>query len=437
MATKFVYSAASGANDGSSWTDAWTSIASATGVAAGDIVKVEYRHSNTALTANVDFSNGTLIAPVRIVSVDKDNSDALRTGATLPFTTTTGVGLVGNIFVYGVTQTQSAAIMRNNPPSRGVQTYESCTFAPTGSTGLQFGDASTTGWAVRLTNCTYDLSGGSGTGVLLSLTNLNSSSFEWIGGTFTMRSSQTNAIAIPNGSLITLLRIVGVSFSGTVTNIFSAGSNAGGLIEISRCVPPTYTNVYSTLPTNDRIRCHLDGFVSGTITAPLLPPTQIAAFRGNIATSLSQYRTGGADDGEQANAYSWELVSNASAADFVAPLVCPPMVRWVDTGSQTVTVFVASGTTLQDDEFWIEVVSPSEAGSATAQAKYQTTRPALLATPANLTTDGTSTWNGSGVGTKQKVSVSINPTVPGPITVRVYFAKASTTVYVDPRIDVA
>jgi hypothetical protein len=166
----------------------------------------------------------------------------------------------------------------------------------------------------------------------------------------------------------------------------------------------------------------------------LLPPTQVFDLEGTIATSTARYRSSGAHDGSQANAYSWEMTSDADASDFIAPLISPPITRWVQAGSQVLKIYVASGVTLQNDELWIEVLSPSTAGIAAAN--YQSSRADPLATPADLTTDSSSTWTGAGVGTKQYATVTIVPTIPGPVVVRVHLAKPSTTVYVDPVIEV-
>jgi len=436
MATWFVNSNATGTNAGTSWLNAWTSIASAVGVAAGDIVKVDYRHSQSGLSAAVNFANGTLTNPVQIVSCDKDNSDAPRLGATVNFSTTSNIGFSGSLYCYGVTLGQTAAVLRMVPPTGGMQIFDACTFAPTGTSGLSFGDNSNSRWYTQLLSCTVDLSGGSASTTVVNVLGSTHSIFVWVGGSCICRATQTSLFGTFSG--IAYGRIAGVSFSGAVTNLFSGNvSQTSNNLTFTGCAPPTYTSVFGVAPTSYSARVNLDGFQSGTLTAALLPPTLEVDVTGTIAADLTRYRTGGANDGSNANAYSWAFTTNATAAKFTTPITSPPISRWVTAGSHTVTVYVASGVTLNNDDVWLEVLSPSELASATGQARYQSTRRAPLATPAALTTDGVSTWTGTGVGTLQKISVTINPTVAGVVSVRVNVADPSVSVYIDPKLDVS
>ena len=73
MTIKYVDDTATGANDGSSETDAWTSFLSSdgAGTSAGDIIRVAHTHDEIISgSSNPDWSGGTNANPIRIISVD-------------------------------------------------------------------------------------------------------------------------------------------------------------------------------------------------------------------------------------------------------------------------------------------------------------------------------------------------------------------------------
>jgi hypothetical protein len=115
-----------------------------------------------------------------------------------------------------------------------------------------------------------------------------------------------------------------------------------------------------------------------------------------------------------------------------------PPLQWTDGDASTAHTFriaIASDATINDDEFWIELEGPNDAATD-SKAVFQSSRVAPRTTAAALTTDASSSWTGSGVGTKQYAEVSYTPDKPGPISVRCYLAKASDNVFVDPKIQI-
>ncbi len=430
MAIWFVYSGAAGLNNGTSWANAWTDLASAVGVAAGDIIKIHKTHAQApGANTTLIFTNGTIAAPVQLICVDKDASDALATGAIYGPTGANSLNLQGHIYCDGITfrAGSTLTIAGNND---NYQVFENCILRHSGGTSISLSGGSGR-QDVQLINTTLDFSTATAAGVSFSISTAR---LRMLGGTISLRATQTTAINVPGASQ---LEFLGVQFSGTVTNILSVGSVQSQII-LRDCNLPTFTNQVTGSPTNNQNRwIRFERCVGGTITVPEAGLSYYSDRTGSIAGDLAHYRTGGADDGANANPHSWAMTTSANSGNLTTPLMTPNITRWVDAGSQTITVYVASGVTLKDDECWIEVFSPSEAASATAQAAYRSTRANPLATPAALTTDGTSTWNGAGVGTKQKMSVTIAPTIAGPVLVHVNLAKASTTIYVDPVIDVA
>ena len=217
--------------------------------------------------------------------------------------------------------------------------------------------------------------------------------------------------------------------SSVSTSLVSGGQQRCDFI-ISNCKLNPSVSYLSTAFTEPLAVLDIIDCDDGTITSRK-GLTVREAYQGTVSTVESEYRSSGANDGYVD--YSWKLASNANAKEFIQALEVNSIVSEIASGSQTITIYVAGSASLNDDDFWIEVESPSELASPTAQGKFRTSKPDPLATPTALTSD-TSSWTGTGVGTAQKVEVAIAPTIAGTVTVRCYLAKPSTTVYVDPKI---
>ncbi len=68
MATYYVDSNATGLNDGSSWTNAWTNLSSSTIASSGDTVLVASDHNEVTTSATYRYATGSIQAPVCITS---------------------------------------------------------------------------------------------------------------------------------------------------------------------------------------------------------------------------------------------------------------------------------------------------------------------------------------------------------------------------------
>lgn len=438
MATKYVYSGATGANDGTSWTDAWVALSSSTGVAAGDVIKIHKTHAETyAADTTWNWSNGTVASPVRIFVVDKDASDALSIATTNTISNPKkDIIFDGNVIMYGLVLKAGDFFFLGSSKH---QHYESCSFEIDtdvfggGSFYLCQGFAAT-GWCLfRECAWLFTTVGGSGAGSKFQLNGAKGRA-HIIGGTITLSASPTQTyVASTNGSNGTFI-FEGVTVNGTCSYLVAGGA-ANEFHFWRRCKLPTMSlGMVSAAPTSFSCVIAIEACVGGTITVPEYGLTRIEMYNGRVVGSLSRYRTGGANDGVQANAQSWEMVSNANCS-LLLPLTTPTWSVWAPAGSQSIDFYLASGASLNDDEFGIELCSPNETApsSTTANSRYQSSRMAWLGTPAALTTDSSSTWNGTGVGTKQKITLSINPGLAGWCYARAWLAKASTTVYVDPK----
>lgn len=406
---------------------------------AGDTVYIDKTFDSGYTTTTVlDFSNGTRANPVKVISSTfgaGSDGDATAYGTGALISNTTGrVTINGHIRVWGVdvTTTGTADITANGGANETQEWYESVfsnadNFSIGGdrtlslflystfNRGATVGEGFSSGGAaatIEFIDCTVV----KGTGLDNLVRTVDQDGCEFIfTGCDVSDFGTIVSFAISGGRV----RLRGCEVSSSIT-LASSGISSSGYVYIEACS-------------------------NGTITVPELGVTELENIYGISKTSLSKYRTSGADDGEQANAYSWEMVSSAETLELSSTLRSPPIVIWDSGGSsKTFKIFVASGVTYQDDELWIELIGPAVATSTArryVERSNDTTGSSVPMnprdTPANLTTDSASTWTGTGVGTKQEMSITYTPGISGPVTIRVFLAKASSTVYIDPKIDVS
>jgi hypothetical protein len=433
----YVDSNATGANNGTSWTDAFVALDSAlSGIAAGTEIWAEKNHYEQ-FTANKKFNFGNHFAnPPRLLCVDKSD-DSLSTGAELEAlngTNLINISLHGSFYIDGVKFTSWAQPdfdeLGGETAAPNTQWCKRCTFAvnftgaDTSEVRLQFGDNYRGDFRV-LEDCTFDFSG---------MTGKRCRIFAWAGNNRIVNPTLVNGtwFSIERAGFEGSCKIVieNADLSAATAALFTQVSSSDqGVCEaiLRRCKVPATVSATIVRPGNTLL---LDNCDDGTISVPALV-NGLYDYRGTVLTTLSRYRTGGADDGEQANAHSWEMAANANAVEIYGALASPPLARWVDPDASI--------------------------SGATAKGIFTSTRCDPLATPTNLTTDGDSTWNGTGVGTKQKIThtltngstltvyvasggtlnnddfwieVSEPDQVGGPVSVRAFLAKPSTTVYV-------
>ena len=141
---------------------------------------------------------------------------------------------------------------------------------------------------------------------------------------------------------------------------------------------------------------------------------------------------------------SWKIVTT-SAACRAQPFVT----QWIDLywdGTSAITPYIeilrdGSSTAFTDAEVWIEIAAKTTSGytTATFSNDRQTINSYLAGTTGSDQADGAGlgSWTGEG-GTaksmKLQLGSSITPAEIGSLTARIYVAKASTTLYVDPQI---
>lgn len=388
-----------------------------------------------------NFANGTELQPIRIISTNTTTDD-FEAGANI---NTDGVGTddviigTGATVWFGVTLTPTDDF--NCGTAFTLHKFFNCTIVATNQPLRLLANAI----AVEFHDCTLSsiktdpqiLLAGSRNSVLLR------------GCTITMASADSAEpiLSIPTFSANNFVVFEDCDFSGSTSNMVLAewsGTDRNSVYTYRRCkLPSAYT--MPAIPTGSNI-LKVESCSGGTSTSPFLGVGGDAGnsawknFIGQTKTVTAQARTGGSSDG--VTPFSWEMVANANVSYF-SPLESPPMSVWVEPGAQTITVYTAIDTDLKDNELWMVIEHPDATAPASANHTVLSTRVDPLATGVDVTRDSGSTWSGSGTGTdgdegQQKlVSASFNPSEAGPVIVRVYLAKASAVMYVDPKPEVA
>lgn len=430
MATIYVDSNAAGANDGTSWTDAYTAIdnAGVTGAAAGSEIRVAHNHSQVAAaTITLSFSNATMASPISIISTNS-GTDVYQAGADIGATGSFDVTITGTgVYIYGLTVSDSDQLSIT-PSADGFLYAEGCSFTSDDEMYLSGG----TDGRGEFVNCTITANESSNLGALRIQVQDHETVFR--NCTFN-HPNQGILFNLPDNVKVTA---EDCDMTAHLTKIATLGSTGGRTqCIVRRCnLKSGWTSLDNTLSASNSWIL-VESCASGNPSDPVLGLTEYTDVYGTITSDLTAYRTGGADDGEQANAHSWKMVSTANTTELSGALRTPPMAVWANPDASI--------------------------SAATAQGLFQSSRATPLATPAALTTDSSSTWTGSGLDTFQKIATTIGDytatvyvatdgvtlndddfwvevsapdQVGGPVVVRCFLAKPSTTVYVDPKVEI-
>lgn len=429
----------SDADNGSTWALAKATLAGAyAAAAAGDTIYVSDNHAESQATNMTLTSPGTASSPVLVLCAD-DSAEPPTATATTGTLTTTGATFFsfGNshTYYYGLTFNQGTGAsgtniftVGNSGTSSHHTVFESCNIVlvHTGSgTSIAFGSASNSAQAgvAELRNTGISFGNASQSITVRSRLLWSNGSLSGTGPT-TLFATATN----PNGGA----RIVGVDLSAMGTG-------------------KTLVNIASSSNRFEFVDCKLGSSVAATTgTAANAGGTSVRLincdsgdtntryekhdYLGSVYSETTIKRTGGASDGT--TGFSRRMASSANTKYFW-PLASDPIYAWNETTGSTITVtaeVVTDNVTLTNAEAWIEVEYLGTSGfplAGTASDRSSN----ILATGANQETS-TETWTTTGLTTpvKQKLSVTFTPQEKGMIRAKVCLAKASTTMYVCPKV---
>jgi hypothetical protein len=445
MATTYLRSTdGNDADDGSTWAlaDA-TSAAAATAQGAGGTTYVSQAHAESVGAAITVTFASTVDAMGQFLCANDAATPptALATTATVTNTGANAQTWNGSEYVYGITLNvgtgaTSASLNLCTAAAEACQVWDTCNFniVNTGNAAHINVTVDNVGVAQRVIFKSCGFSFGNAAGRL----RIGSGAVEIIGG------SLGAGVALPT-TFISMQQTSARSPRLIVRNFDASALGSGkNLVDAATMKGAAMVRF---------IDCKLGAsvaFTTGAFTAPGPFVESInsdsgntnyryyrISYQGEVLTETTIARTGGATTGT--TPYSIKMVSTANTR-FFSPLESIALPFWNDSlTAQTVSMpVVTDNVTLKDNEAWIEIEYLGTSGFPLALTASDRATD-ILTTAANQTTDSTSAWTTTGLTTpiKQSLSTTFTPTLKGWYRARVMLAKASTTLYFDPKVGTA
>lgn len=450
MATYYVRSTdGNNADDGSTWALAKADLHT-TAWAAGDVIYVSQNHAQQTAASFTIATGGTIASPTKIICVNDGSeppSDVAKT-ATVS-TVDSGVysiSVSGYVYCEGITfnlATTASTVSFNLIEASGGavhQVYKNCTFIQeraTASSGqlIHISGSANGAHAIKFLDCV--LGGKASNWKLL----IGSVVFEWVGGSIASSYSFSPSALIGFGNLgrAGSALIDGVDFSNfgnaSAFNFVLNTSDTGSLV-VRNCKLPTNWagGLFSGSLSRPGLRAELYNCDSGDTNYRIW----VEDYTGKLIQDTGIYRSGGYSDGT--TPLSWKIATTSNAKYPLILFVTPEMMVWNETTGSSMTATIelivnSSGTALKNDEIWLEVQYLGTSG-VPLSSFVRNAKTDILTTAADQTTSS-ATWTGATTPTKQKLSVSFTPQKKGFVIGKVFVAKASTTIYVCPKMDLS
>lgn len=436
MAIKFCYSGATGTADGSSWTNAYTSITTATSaLSAGDDLYIASDHVETAGTSTWTIASSPF-TPTRLISVNR-TSGAVERGA--KFDTNTASSSLGitvatsgaPIYLYGLII------------NIGTGQSTTCSFFPP-SNGIYYID------------CSINLKS---TGVSSKISYSGNRPIVHINTDFSFGSAG-NIIELQ--SVYSTFRNCTVLGSNGPNNLLSVVTNRRCRIEMNNCDLSLIASSSKTIAAtgaNSNMRgwfhnCKLgagtlicgnvshgeiwgdtDIYVVNTDSSGINIRNEKHHNSGFVLTSNTIYKTSGSTiDGT--TSYSHQMTSELRTT-IAEPLESFEMVVWNDNVGATVTaaldMAIPNGTTLTTADVYMDVYYMGTSGS-TLLSKITVGNSNPTAAGTNYSANSPAVWTGLTTPSAVLLTTSFTPQVKGYVKAIVRLTKANTTIYVDPTL---
>lgn len=434
MADRFIASTGSNTSPYDTWAKAATSFTTAaSGSAAGDrfIVDAGYSTSEAGITVTLP---GTPANPNQIISATPGSGSAFTESAgAIIQSSTTALTINGSYAASGVTFRGTSApshALTLHAGSGDVGVHESCKYEHTGggtSSSIAIGCITAAqGSSVLLRNPTFKTGNG---GQFVSV----SGHIEVKGGSWASGGTLPNIAFKPSTSAKGVVFLVdGMDLSNFATTTILTSQQGGYVCRFRGITLPTGWGVTTGFPITlaNKVpgqQVELYDFMIGSTKWRQWIEDYAASIKSETTVKVT------------ANAHSLKVATTTNTnLGGVGAKLRDMHARLAGGVSKTLTVDLCTdNVTLTDKEAILDVDFFNTSGSYLYSRS--TSNPAGLASSATNLTSSSTTWSTSGLSTpvRQKLELSITPAEDGYCIARVRAVKPSTTIYVDPNLQVS
>lgn len=444
MADVALWSGATGAGNGTSWADAYTTLAAVIAAQGNNPTRVFVASDHSELvSAGLVFPAGATNV-YQLISSDRTSGfppTVEQAGARIGSTGATNLTLNNSFYSKGVFWTAG----ENSTATRNLiidcsPTYSIARIVGGGIELKNTGAGSRFSFGTSATNRTTKIIlenaeirfGNAGQGFQMYLTSLSIKDGALAGSAITEFIKTFSAAAAD-------VDVYGLNMVSAATgmNLLAANLPGVGQVKFDSCkMPAGWTGgiVSGSVLVHGGMKAIAINCDSADTNYRLMS----AGWGAGLNTETAVYRTGGASDG--VTPISWRISTNTITTYPLINFDTPPITLWNEvTGSPvTATIHVLTdGVTLKDDEAWLEVQYLDDAGYPLG-ALVSDERPSQLAAAADQDAS-TATWTTTGITTpvKQKLSVTFTPRENGYVQARVRVARPSSVIYVCPELEVS
>lgn len=441
MADLYVSSTGSNTAPYDTWAKAATSFGTAvTAALAGDKIHVASGFTQS-LGANTTYTfAGTPDNPVIVVCENTSTGALVEEGATISTTGSFTLNIAGGLDSWCLNYEAGSGAVNTSlglgqTTANVVQRFHLCRLRvnATGASARILASLSTNAAARRIVLDRVKLYAG-GTSSTNGVIAPGIVDVEMYGGSIEAPSF-VNIVAPNQGTgRGSRVRLYGVDLSAcrSDVNLMRSGGNSLELVEAYDCkMPAGWTGGPFDATSSPDIGQQADMWNCGNSSA--LFSYMGSRYAGNLRSNTGVYRNGGSSI--DSVGYSIELLPNAAATLGGAQIETPWFGKWeATTGAQDIDVEIAhAGSALNNNQVWLEVRFMGESGSPIGtRASNRCANPNTAPTTHPTSTE---TWTGSGAGTKQRLTVPVNPQRKGYFQARVVLADdVVSSLFVDAKL---